>query len=246
MSAYPTLEKSVAGELFRALELDPSCPLPVHTVESHGSGAPGQACREVDFEPIMVQWRELLVGDVHSREEIEGKLSVSLYDLVSGAPSAAIAEVGYWRWVAAVPMRQFVLWRGAKEKGQPSSSAFAQAAERHSVLVESVPYRMFLRGQLATAASEMDQRVDRETIARLGGHDTWMSHILRGGTGRFPLYAAAFLEISEDRTVPVVRRAARHVNRIGAQVSRFAMDLDEAREAVREAYRLAEQDGEGS
>ena len=246
MSSYPAMDREVAGRLFRALELDPTCLIPEHNVETRGSGPAGRACSVSDFQEFLDRWQKLLVADKHGREEIEGRLAVPLYDLLSAAPADAIADIAYWRWVAAVPMRQFVLWRGAKEKGLPSSSAFAQSAERHSALVESVPFRMFLRGQLATVASTMDKRVDREVLAGLGGHDTWMSHILRGGTGRFPLYAAAFLEISEGRTVPIVRSAAKHVNRIGAQVSRFAMDLDEAREAVREAYRLAEQDGEGS
>jgi hypothetical protein len=238
VNAYLRISAETARELFEDLSQDPTCQLRDYQPEIRGGSQLAKGCAGSDFSQIMNRWREILSEGRSDRTEIEAMLSTDMYDLVSGAPADALADVGYWRWIAADPMRDFVLWRGAKKKGLPSSAAFAQAAMRHSALVESVPYRMYLQGRIATEASLMDSRIDRESMVISGGHDTWMSHILRGKSGRFPLYVAAFLEGCQDQPIEVIREAAKHVNRVGAQVSRASMNLDEARVAVRDAFGL--------
>lgn len=238
MNQYPKISKEVAALLFAAL---PGDSLPAFDVQFEGSAPLGGACQVEDFAPFLRKWENLRDQTGVSRPAIEGALSCSLYDLLRTAPPKAHEDVGFWRWVAAVPLRQLVLWHGAKIAGEPSAQAFGHAAETHAHLVESVPYRMYLRGSIATDAAALDSSLKREEIAQLGGNELWRSHVLRAGTGEYPLGAAAFLIEAADKPRDVFREAAKHLNRIGAQIARWSMSYEEARILAREAMVIGEE-----
>ena len=238
MNQYPKISTEVAGLLFAALSGDS---LPTVEAQFEGAAPLGGACQVQDFAPFLREWEAMRDQTGVTRPEIEGALACSLYDLLRTAPPQAREAVGYWRWVAAVPLRQLVLWHGAKIAGEPSAQAFGHAAETHAHLVESVPYRMYLRGSIATDAAALDSSLKREKIAQLGGNDLWRSHILRAGTGEYPLGAAAFLIEAADKPRDVFREAAKHLNRIGAQIARWSMSYEEARTLAREAMVIGEE-----
>ena len=217
MSQYPKISTEVAGLLFAAL---PGDSLPTVEAQFEGTAPLGGACQVQDFAPFLREWQAMRDQTGVTRPEI---------------------EVGYWRWVAAVPLRQLVLWHGAKIAGEPSAQAFGHAAETHAHLVESVPYRMYLRGSIATDAAALDSSLKREKIAQLGGNDLWRSHILRAGTGEYPLGAAAFLIEAADKPRDVFREAAKHLNRIGAQIARWSMSYEEARTLARESMIIGDE-----
>lgn len=238
MNQYPKISTHVAGLVFAAL---PGDSLPAFEVQLEGAAPLGEACQSQDFAPFLGKWEAMRNETSNTRPAIEGALACSLYDLLRKAPPQALEDVGYWRWVAALPLRDFVLWHGAKVAGAPSAQAFGHAAETHAHLVESVPYRMYLRGSIATDAAEIESSLRREEIARLGGNDLWRSHILRAGTGEYPLGAAAFLIEASDKPRDVFREAAKHLNRIGAQIARWSMSYEEARALARESMVIGEE-----
>jgi hypothetical protein len=238
MNQYPNISTEVAGLLFAAL---PGDSLPTFDVQFEGAAPLGVACQAQDFAPFLREWEAMRNQANVTRPAIEGALSCSLYDLLRKAPPQALEDVGYWRWVAALPLRELVLWHGAKTAGEPSAQAFGHAAETHAHLVESVPYRMYLRGSIATDAAALENSLKREGIAQLGGNDLWRSHILRAGTGEYPLSAAAFLIEAADKPRDVFREAAKHLNRSGAQIARWSMSYEEARAFAREAMVIGEE-----
>ena len=234
MNQYPKISTEVAGLLFAAL---PGDSLPTFDVQFEGAAPLGGACQAQDFAPFLREWEAMR----NQANVTRPALACSLYDLLRKAPPQALEDVGYWRWVAALPLRELVLWHGAKIAGEPSAQAFGHAAETHAHLVESVPYRMYLRGSIATDAAALENSLKREGIAQLGGNDLWRSHILRAGTGEYPLGAAAFLIEAADKPRDVFREAAKHLNRSGAQIARWSMSYEEARAFAREAMVIGEE-----
>ena len=235
MSQYPSIGVETAKELFLALPGEPP-----ETLQAELQGTPpvGTACQVSDYQDLLRQWETLRDSGERTRPAIEGALACQLYDLLGKAPAEALQDVGFWRWLAAVPLRQFVLWHGARKPGEPSSQAFGHAAKTHAHLVESLPYRMYLRGYIASAAALLEPSLDRLQIAQMGGNELWRSHVLRTGTGQYPLGAVAFLTEASAESVDVYREAAKHLNRVGAQVSRWSMNFQESQLFAREAIKV--------
>jgi hypothetical protein len=244
MSQYPSLASDVALEFYSRLPDDLLSAELEEARHLKGVGQMGSACQVGDFAAFLKRWSRLREDSGLSRPVVEGKLACSLYDLLSSAPKEALEDLGYWRWVAAVPLRHVVLWQGSKVVGQiPNRDAFGTNAISHAGAVNALPYRMYLRGALATDAQRLEPTLNREEIAESGGNSIWGTEILRRkGLGSYPLCAVAFLNEAIGKPVPLYRAAVTHLERLGAQVSRLEMSYLEAIQLTKDAFNIAEQE----
>ena len=145
------------------------------------------------------------------RDDLEGRLSIQLYDAMTAAdaPLFVLDDPGFWRYVGIVHLWPFLRWR------EPAFAADAPWAKIESYIdgrapSECVALRMYIRASIANEAGslELAAAVPRAT-------DFWRSHLVRVGTGSVPPLAAAFIreQVRDRLAADPLRGTARHINR---------------------------------
>lgn len=147
-----------------------------------------------------------------TRERVEAAFCGRVHAALDQLPIEVLDDQRFWRYLAVRYFAGFVVWRESSALTQGNVAKYFEP----SVGVESIPLRMFLRGQVTRTA---DGNYDLAS-AIPAGTDFWRSHVLRVKTGRAPGVTAAFaLMQSTDRLATIPLRAlARLVNRMWANV----------------------------
>ncbi len=152
-------------------------------------------------------------------DQVEGLLSLDLYDSLSDLPARVLTDPDFWRYVAVEVVRDFVFWRDGAGCSQAS---FGLSAARR--IPDCVPLRMFNRAHLARSISTMGHYSDAQ-VCTAGGADFWQSHVLRV-QNRFDsrlIGALVDADVSGRMgNVQVLREVAKDVRRLRAN---FVLEL---------------------
>jgi hypothetical protein len=145
------------------------------------------------------------------KDGLEGLLSVKFYEDLSTLPSSVLTSPGFWRYLAAWEMFDFIEWRDGV-----GCSLKSYGAASTTPTMDCVPLRIFVRGQISTSAAPDDPM----SIAGIAGTDVWRSHVLRVRTAREPAVAKALLQAWErgDAKTDVVRDVAKRLQRLRSNV----------------------------
>ena len=198
------------------------------------SAGAGDDCRD-DVEALMDRFRSTFWGAKRSnstsftskigKDRLEGLLSVKFYEDLSTLPSSVLTSPGFWRYLAAWEMFDFIEWRDGV--GCSLSSYGAASA---TPTMDCVPLRIFVRGQVGTSAAPDDPM----SIAGIAGTDVWRSHVLRVRTAREPAVARALLQAWDrgDAKTDVVRDVAKRLKRLRSNVVFELLDHAQAETLV--------------
>jgi hypothetical protein len=170
-------------------------------------------------------------GKVKSLDGVEGALALDFYYALRSIGPEALNDLGFWRYVAIIHLRDFVIWRDGSKNTRASAGGFG-ARKSTSSFQDCVPYRMFRRGQISALAKI--KSMSPKQVASIEGTDLWRSHVLRIKLGNSPTAAAVFLMISEEYRngdvglTDLVREAAKLVQRINTNVLMGFLDEEDA------------------
>jgi hypothetical protein len=194
--------------------------------------------RELSKE-VSVSAADRLRASKKSQDQVEGLLSLNLYDAVAELPAKAVTDPDFWRFVSVEVLRDFVYWRDGAECSQAS---FGLAAARR--IPDCVPLRMFNRAHLARAVSEAGAYSDAE-VCTAGGADFWQSHVLRV-QNRFDPRLVGELVVATStgdiENVQVLREVAKDVRRLRAN---FVLELQPDRALATAIRSIIREESEG-
>jgi hypothetical protein len=173
---------------------------------------------------------------------LEGELSVQVHRDLAGLDPEVLNDLDFWRYVACVHLRDFIIWRDGNPDLPASRSGFG-AGKSASGFQDCVPYRMFRRGQIANMAKVPG--VTPLQIAKIAGTDLWRSHVLRVRIGTAPTAAAAFLRVADGyrggalSLTKLTREAAKLVKRLRSNVLMDYLDYEDARVIIEAEFKTA-------
>ena len=173
---------------------------------------------------------------LYSIDEVEGWISVELYDVLSNIEVGILENPGFWRYLSMRYGWEIIKWRehGSFERAlapeaRGSESYLTYLDARRST--EAVFPRMYIRGRLAVEAGsrQLGWSAGRAT-------DLWRSHITRVQTGFAPNLAGAFVGSQTDNpmaTLPL-REFAKRLNRLASNVLFPEYSKDDASRVIEE------------
>lgn len=156
-----------------------------------------------------------------SKDGIEGRLSVPLYELLKPLGPEVLTDPGFWRYLAVWEMFDFTQWRdGAACKLE------SFGAQAHNPTWDCVPKRMFVRARISEEAKGVEAAA---ALASVSGTDLWRSHVLRVKTGNSPKLAAALVEAYEREEIRTnsVRDVAKRIKRLRSNIVFELLDDDQ-------------------
>jgi hypothetical protein len=161
------------------------------------------------------------------RDQVEGAMSLVLYEALEHVPVGALDDPDFWAYVATGPLWPFVQWR------EPLSS---RKLESYLLYIdgksstECVPLRMFLRARALRIAD-----VSELASAIPDAVDFWRSHVLRVRTGSHPrlVRAVAQQQFTDRMSTGPLRAYARRVNRRWSNEILYLLDDYECDELAR-------------
>jgi len=154
----------------------------------------------------------MATANPRERERVESELCGPVHEALSSFPTEILDDPRFWRYLAVRYFGEFIAWRENKALAEGNIGKYFVAGTG----VESVPLRLFLRGQSIVAPDGSYELAE----AVPAGTDFWRSHVLRVKTGRAINLSRSFAQMqSKDRlkTKPL-RKFARLVNRMWANV----------------------------
>ena len=134
------------------------------------------------------------LAEKRSPDQVEGELSLALYETLRPLPPQALADPDFWRFVAVEMIRDFVYWRDGENC---SHASFGLRSERR--IPDCVPLRMFNRAHLVAKISG-DGGMTGVDIATSGGADFWQSHVLRVQNRFDPRVVRLLVEAMADKS----------------------------------------------
>ncbi len=163
----------------------------------------------------------------HDQDQIEGTMSIFLFDALSGVPTYVLDDPEFWAYLATGFLWPFVRWREPPEHRDIHRYRLYIDGRSNT---ECVPLRMFIR------ARALDRAGVREMAGVIpGAVDFWRSHVIRVRTGSCPkLVRALVKQQASDRmaTVPV-RAYAKRINRRWSNQILYLMDDAECEKIAR-------------
>lgn len=163
-----------------------------------------------------------------ARDRFEGSLAVQLHEQLREFPARVLTDDDFWRYLAVRGLYEFVAWRDGQASGSPALASFGANGPR--VNYDCVPFRMFVRADIAFVITEMGvQDLDAMDISSVAGTDLWRSHILRSQSSFSPGYVRLLLEHHERGVLPaaVVRDLAKRVKRVRSNVLIEALEPED-------------------
>ena len=240
---YPTLTTKDAAAYAALLTADPASANDTMAATfcaewSRELSVPGSTSqRTVDLEPLAKVAAELtgVVKDpmkvdapTKVREDVEGKFCGRVHAALAEVPYAILDDRRFWNYLAIRYFGEYIVWREKDALNKGNVGTYLDSNNRF----ESIPLRLFVRGQVALAADGTYNLA--EAIEE--GTDFWRSHILRVRTGRAPDLVGAFVRMHrDDRMITnVLRPFARLVNRMWANVVPHVYDGNEGEKLLDE------------
>ena len=153
---------------------------------------------------VEFQFRHKNFDTLNDADKLEVLLIPNFYDTLKVLPAPILSDADFWRYLAiATPLIEWVEWRDRNRRGpkpwpsMPAKQSYG-AHTASSLHRDTVPYRMFMRGDISAAAFESGATEDAHTLSAFAGSDFWKSHILRGLTSYSPLVVAAAIQAKES------------------------------------------------
>jgi hypothetical protein len=155
---------------------------------------------------------EMATATSREIERVEGELCGPVHAALCVHPIEVLDDQRFWRYLAVRYFGEFIVWRESKALTNGNISKYFVASSG----VESLPLRLYLRGQAVISSSATYELAS----AVPAGTDFWRSHVLRVRTGRANPLARSFAEMqSKERlTTTPLRQLARLINRMWANV----------------------------
>lgn len=183
---------------------------------------------------VISDWREEDLTKFKSdqkRDELEGRLSVNLYEALSEMPATILTDRDFWRY-AACYLYEFILWRQTTEKVTAQLPYFGAAS--NGLGRECVPHRMFDRAYVAQVGGRAAKAADPFEMARFGAADVWKSHILRVANGNAPIVVHELLvDVKGGKLkTELVRPFVKNLRRVRANVLFEILDQPQARDLI--------------
>lgn len=167
-----------------------------------------------------------------THDQVEGVLSLALYESLRDVSPQALGDPGFWRFVAVETLRGFVYWRDGENC---SLASFGLKSERR--IPDCVPLRMFNRAHLALQIAGDDGMTDVQ-VATTGGADFWQSHVLRVQNRFDPRIVGFLAGAMADKSIPnvgVLREVAKEVRQIRSNVVLELLEEDRLAQILKES-----------
>ena len=165
-------------------------------------------------------------------DDYEGRQSGVIHLALRELPLPVLDDPGFWRYLALVHFWDLISWREPKALSSEDWAKIRPYVDGRKP-AESIPLRMFLRGQIAWDG-------DNHALAAAvpEATDFWRSHIVRVRTGYSPALAQAFVRLQRDRrmTTDPLRAYAKKVNRVASNVLLHTYDDEQAEALLDELY----------
>lgn len=161
-----------------------------------------------------------------SKDAVEGRLSIDLYELLRELRADVLTDPGFWRYLAVSEMFDFIQWRDGANCKYVSFGAGSQFPTW-----DCAPKRMFVRAQIMYAAAESERA---KQLAAVSGTDLWRSHILRVKTGNAPLLSSALVQAWDtgDVRTKTIRKVATRLRRLRSNVVFELLDEAQIQDAL--------------
>jgi len=161
-------------------------------------------------------------------EIVELECSGELYLSLRGVPVEIRDDAGFWRWVSASSLLEFLIVRDTPS-GKPLGK---EAIGAGTNIADILACRMFLRAQVARQILPNGD-LDFSVLTDLGPkhHDFWQSHVVRVSTGSERNLAQALIDSHRVDHIPTsdLRKFVRdRINRPKTTVATYLMSDDEA------------------
>jgi len=216
---YPTLSRSKCAELAEKLRAGNRVSIEPH-VRWHGTG------EDLELAPIETLARQIM-ADLAERpdqdpEEFEGAASIELFKALQHVPVEILDDRGFWRCLSLQYFWDYIAWREAEPFAAGNHLKYVDA----SLNAEAVLPRMYLRA-CAVGGHRLAAEIRR-------GVDFWRSHVIRVRIGSAPPIARAFVEkqAQERFATGDIRVAAKHLNRLWANVVLYVYDDQSAKHLI--------------
>jgi hypothetical protein len=174
-------------------------------------------------------------------DKLEVLLIPNFYDTLKVLPAHVLSDADYWRYLAiATPLISWVEWRDRNRRGpkpwpsMPADQSYG-AHSASSLHQDTVPYRMFMRGDISAAAFESGATNDAHALSAFAGSDFWKSHILRGLTSYSPAVVAAAIQAQESLSSKEVRNLFPQLKRLRSNILFETLDEAAANDLVARA-----------
>ncbi len=169
-----------------------------------------------------------------ARDRFEGSLAIQLHEVLSAFPARVLTDDDFWRYLSVRGLYEFIAWRDGQSSASPALASFGANGPR--VNYDCVPFRMFVRADIATIVAEAGSHeidaMDAMDMSSIAGTDLWRSHILRSQSSFSPNYVRLLLEHHERGVLPaaVVRDLAKRVKRVRSNVLIEAIGEEETQD----------------
>ena len=181
-------------------------------------------------------------------DSLEVRLIPDFYNTLCILPPAVLSDADFWRHLAiATPLIEWVEWRDRNRKGpkpwptMPADQSYGAHAQ--SLHRDTVPYRMFMRGNISAVAFEAGAATSPTELAEYAGSDFWKSHILRGLTSYSPTVVASAIrarQSGEISSAKHVRDFFPHLRRLRTNILFDVLDSEAAAALVARAAAATE------
>ncbi len=175
-------------------------------------------------------------------DALEVHLIPSFYETLCVLPPEVLSDADFWRFLAiATPLIEWVEWRDRNRKGSKPWPAMpadqSYGAHSHSLHRDTVPYRMFMRGNISVVAFEAGATTSPTELAEYAGSDFWKSHILRGLTSYSPTVVASAIGARQSGALSSgqVRDFFPHLRRLRTNILFDVLDAEAAEALVARA-----------
>ena len=222
---YPTLKRAVTVELADQM-INTSGVSVDDKVEWRGAG------QDVDLRRLdsaLSEARSLLraaaVGS--DQEAFEGRLASLVHAELRDLPPEVLDDPGFWRYLALSRFWWFVEWREAGPISRGNVDTYVDGRQPS----ESIPVRLFIRGQAAFDGESYHRASALERSA-----DFWRSHVLRVKVGSAPALTQALVDLQLDQriTTDEMRKLARLLNRSWSNIVLHLYDRESSQAFVTE------------
>lgn len=200
---------------------------------------------------------ELLVDFRHQKDDfdsqndadsLEVRLIPDFYNTLCILPATVLSDADFWRYLAvATPLIEWVEWRDRNRKGpkpwpmMPADQSYGAHAQ--SLHRDTVPYRMFMRGNISAVAFEAGATTSPTELVEYAGSDFWKSHILRGLTSYSPTVVASAIRARQSGEISSARQVRDffpHLRRLRTNILFDVLDSEAAAALVTRAAAATE------
>ena len=181
---------------------------------------------------------EMATASSRELERVESELCGPVHAALCTHPTEVLDDQRFWRYLAVRYFGEFIVWRESRALINGNISKYFVASSG----VESLPLRLYLRGQAVISSSDTYELAS----AVPAGTDFWRSHVLRVRTGRTTPLARSLAEMqSKERlaTTPL-RQLARLINRMWANVLLSEYQAQDSAKLIAQLRKKIEEESE--